>query len=210
MSKAGSSLLRTTFFRAADTARKQDPQLAKIYYTQMVERGANHVKALCVVAAHLAERAWAVMARGMPYVICDINGEAVTTQQAKTIIAEHWTVPPQVRARRRSTKTAKAGKAPNKSTLDKPRQTGGRNRGDLPHQNDLLTRPLNRSRNQLTPVGRQEPQTQPQANAEAQMAFARSRLPVPSAWEMSRWSTRSAASMNDVDIDQRRHTMAIE
>jgi hypothetical protein len=78
----------------------------------MVERGANHVKALCVVAAHLAERAWAVMARGMPYVICDINGEAVTAQQAKTIIAEHWSVPPQVRARRRSTKTAKAGKAP--------------------------------------------------------------------------------------------------
>jgi len=35
MSKAGSSLLRTTLARAADTARKQDPQLAKIYYTQM-------------------------------------------------------------------------------------------------------------------------------------------------------------------------------
>ena len=49
-----------------------------------------------------------------------------------------------------------------------------------------------------------------QANAEAQMAFARSRLPVPSALEMSTWSTRSAASMNDVDTDERRHTMAIE
>jgi hypothetical protein len=42
------------------------------------------------------------------------------------------------------------------------------------------------------------------------MAFARSRLPVPSAWQMSTWSTRSAASMNDVDTDERRHTMAIE
>ena len=39
MSKAGSSLLRTTLVRAADTARKQDPQLARIYHTQMVERG---------------------------------------------------------------------------------------------------------------------------------------------------------------------------
>jgi hypothetical protein len=35
MSKAGSSLLRTTLVRAADTARKQDPQLARIYHQQM-------------------------------------------------------------------------------------------------------------------------------------------------------------------------------
>jgi transposase len=47
MSKAGSSLLRTTLVRAADTARKQDPQLARIYYVQMVERGKNHLGALC-------------------------------------------------------------------------------------------------------------------------------------------------------------------
>jgi hypothetical protein len=59
-------LLRTTLVRAADTARKQDPQLARIYYTQMVERGKNHLGAVCVVAAALAERAWAVMDRGMP------------------------------------------------------------------------------------------------------------------------------------------------
>ena len=38
MSKAGSSLLRTTLIRAADHARKQDPQLARVYYVQMVER----------------------------------------------------------------------------------------------------------------------------------------------------------------------------
>lgn len=31
MSKAGSSLLRTTLVRAADNARKVDPQLARIY-----------------------------------------------------------------------------------------------------------------------------------------------------------------------------------
>jgi hypothetical protein len=42
------------------------------------------------------------------------------------------------------------------------------------------------------------------------MAFARSRLPVPNALEMSTWSTHSAASMNDVDTNERRHTMAIE
>ena len=66
MSKAGPSLLRATFFRAADTARRQDPQLARIYYLQMTERGATHTKVCCVVASHLAERAWAVLNRSTP------------------------------------------------------------------------------------------------------------------------------------------------
>lgn len=112
MSKAGSTLLRATLIRAADHARKQDPQLARIYYIQMVERGAEHIKALCVVAAHLAERGWAVLNRRMPYVVCDINATPVTPAEAKKLIAEQWTVPADVRARRRSTKKAKAGKAP--------------------------------------------------------------------------------------------------
>jgi transposase len=108
ISKAGNRLLRTTLVRAADTARRQDPQLARIYWTQMVQRGKDHLGALCVVAAHLAERAWAVMDRGMPYVICDTDNTPVTPAQAKAIIDEHWTVPEQVRRRRRS----KKGKAP--------------------------------------------------------------------------------------------------
>ena len=126
MSKAGSALLRTTLIRAADHARKQDPQLARIYYVQMVERGKDHLGALCVVAANLAERAWAVMNRGMPYVICDTDGRPVTAAEAKTIIAQHWTVPAEVRARRRSKKT---GKAP--QTV----RTGRHARGDLPRHN---------------------------------------------------------------------------
>lgn len=91
------------------------PQLAKIYYTQMVERGAEHLKALCVVAAALAERGWAVLRRGMPFVVCDTDGAPVSPEEAKKIIAEHWTVPPEVRARRRSTKHKihkEVGKAP--------------------------------------------------------------------------------------------------
>jgi hypothetical protein len=108
MSKAGNRLLRTALIRAADHARRQDPQLARIYHLQMVQRGKDHLGALCVVAAHLAERAWTVMRRGMPYVICDTDGTPVTPEQAKQIIAERFTVPEDVRRRRRSRK----GKAP--------------------------------------------------------------------------------------------------
>jgi len=111
VAKAGSRLLRVTLVRAADHARKQDPQLAKVYYQQMVERGAEHIKALCVVAGRLAERGWAVMHRRMPYVVCDTTGEPVTPAQAKAIIADRWTVPADVRNRRRSRKS-RAGKAP--------------------------------------------------------------------------------------------------
>jgi len=70
----------------------------------MTQGGATHRKALCVVAARLAERAWLTMARGEPYVVCDLEGRPVTTEQAKRLIAEHFTVPAQVRRRRRSTK----------------------------------------------------------------------------------------------------------
>jgi hypothetical protein len=108
ISKAGNKLLRTTLVRAADHARRQDPQLARIYWTQMVQRGKDHLGAVCVVAAHLAERAWTVMNRGLPYVVCDTDGTPVTPTQAKAIIADHWTVPEQVRQRRRNRK----GKAP--------------------------------------------------------------------------------------------------
>jgi transposase len=108
ISKAGNRLLRTTLIRAADNARRIDPQLARIYWTQMVQRGKDHLGATCVVAAHLAERAWTVMDRGTPYVICDTDGVPVTPAQAKYIIAERWTVPEDVRCRRRSRK----GKAP--------------------------------------------------------------------------------------------------
>ncbi len=122
MSKAGSSLLRTTLVRAADTARKQDPQLARLYYLQMTERGKDHPGATCVVAAALAERAWTVMRRGQPYLICDTDGRPLTPEQAKKIITGRWAVPAEIRARRRS----KKGKAPQKVLK------GQYTRGDLP------------------------------------------------------------------------------
>jgi len=66
-----------------------------------------------------------VLSRGTPYVICDNNGNPVTTGEAKKIIAERWTVPEEVRKRRRSRKIA--GKAPHAAS------TRPDTRGDLPH-----------------------------------------------------------------------------
>jgi hypothetical protein len=94
----------------------------------MVQRGNDHLGAVWVVAAHLAERAWAIMDRGTPYVVCDTDGTPVTPAQAKAIIAQRWTVPEEVRRRRR----AKKGEGPSTS----PRRTcawrSRRNEATLP------------------------------------------------------------------------------
>jgi transposase len=145
MSKAGSSLLRTTLIRAAENARHEDPQLARIYYVQMVERGKDHLGALCVVAANLAERFWAVMTRGEPYVLRDTDGRPVTTTEGRAIIRKHWHVPAEVRARRRN---KKARKAPQTVPTGQPQPDtrGVGKRGDLPRASSSTgpTQPVNR------------------------------------------------------------------
>lgn len=110
MSKAGNRALRTQLIQSANTARQLDPQLAAIYHAQMTERGATHLKALCVVAARLAERAWLTLARGEPYAVRDLNGRPISPELARQIIEQQFTVPPEIRRRRRSTKAA--GRAP--------------------------------------------------------------------------------------------------
>jgi transposase len=147
MSKAGSRLVRAALIRAVDHARKQDPQLAKVYHQQMVERGAGHLKASCVVAGRLAERAWTVFNRAMPYVICDTDGTPVTPTEAQQIIAERWTVTEEVRRRRRSRKT-RAGKAPQQvhTGQDRSHARSADRRGDLPHPRSSDRNPARSSR----------------------------------------------------------------
>jgi hypothetical protein len=69
---------------------------------------------LCVVAGHLAIRLHTVMRRGTPYQLRDVDDRPVTTEQAKAIIAERWTVPDEVCKRRRSRKLrhARRGRPP--------------------------------------------------------------------------------------------------
>jgi transposase len=113
ITKAGAARLRKQLICSANTARQVDPQLAAVYHAQMVERGAHHIKALCIVAGKLAERFWTVETRGEPYVVRDLDGREVSIAEAKQIIAERYTVPEEVRRRRRSTKpTRTTGKAP--------------------------------------------------------------------------------------------------
>ena len=53
ITKAGPNLIKKYAYLDADTARQWDPQIAAIYYDQMVHKGKHHVQAVCTCATHL-------------------------------------------------------------------------------------------------------------------------------------------------------------
>jgi transposase len=110
LTKSGDRLLRTALFLAADTARKEDPQLAAIYHRQAVVNGHHHVKALCAVATALASRLAAVLREGRPYVVRDPDGAEVDRATARRIIAERYSVPVSVRQAKRDRRRAQRQK----------------------------------------------------------------------------------------------------
>jgi len=67
MTKAGPNLLKASLYMASDAARKYDPQLAKIYYDQMVLKGNTHTQALCAVSKHEAARIIVIYKEDRPY-----------------------------------------------------------------------------------------------------------------------------------------------
>lgn len=101
ITKEGPPELRLAYYQAANVARRHDPQLAAHYRTLMVERRHNHIKANCAVARKLVCRAWAVLDRGEPYEIRDLEGRVID-QQTATALAAELAVPEDVRRRSRA------------------------------------------------------------------------------------------------------------
>jgi transposase len=99
ISQAGPDLIKKYAFLDANTARLWDPQLAKIYYDQMVHKGHHHNQALCAAATHLLDRILVILKEDRPYQLRDVDGSPVSVQQARQIVLERYTVPEQVRQR---------------------------------------------------------------------------------------------------------------
>ncbi len=104
MSQAGPSSLRRDFYLAADTARQWDPQLAKVYYDEMVHKGRCHTQAVCAVGVRMIGRVLRILKDERNYELRDVNGQPVTKKEAKAIIKEHYIVPEEVRQRTRNRK----------------------------------------------------------------------------------------------------------
>lgn len=95
------SVIVDAFAEDPESEPKQPPVGSMACYLQ---------KALAVVAARLAERAWIVMHRGTHHQVPDPDNTPITLEQAKDLIAARYTVPEEVRRQRRSRK--KGGRAP--------------------------------------------------------------------------------------------------
>ena len=102
MTKAGPKRVKLALYQAAEVARQWDPQLAKIYYEQMVHKGKPHNKAIGAVMSHLASRIHAVLTEQRDYVLRDVDGREVTASEARTIIQTQYQVPAEIRAARRT------------------------------------------------------------------------------------------------------------
>lgn len=107
MTKAGPRRVKLALYQAAEVARRWDPQLAKIYYDQMVHKGKPHYKAIGAVMSHLASRIHVVLSEQRDYVLQDVDGREVTAPEARTIIQTKYRVPAEIRAERRTSRRRK-------------------------------------------------------------------------------------------------------
>lgn len=104
ITKDGPPRYRRGLYLAADVSRQWDPQLAKIYYEQMVHKGNCHTQAVCAVATHLPARIHVILKKDRAYELRDLEGNPISKKNAKALIQRELTVPEEIRQRTRGKK----------------------------------------------------------------------------------------------------------
>lgn len=99
ITQAGPRLIKKFSYLDAETARQDDPQIAAIYYDQMVNKGKHHTQAVCACATHLLDRVLTVLREDRPYELRDVDGTPISKAQARTLIQTRYQVPMEVRRR---------------------------------------------------------------------------------------------------------------
>jgi hypothetical protein len=99
LSQAGPNLVKKYAYLDADVARQRDPQIAAIYYDQMMHKGKHHTQAVCACATHLLDRVRVILTEDRAYELRDVDGTPLSRQQARAIVVERYTVPKEVRQR---------------------------------------------------------------------------------------------------------------
>jgi hypothetical protein len=99
ITQAGPDLVKRTAFLDANVARLWDPQIAWVYYDQMVHKGKHHLQAVCACATHLLTRVFVVLRDERPLELRDVDGTPLSKPQARAICQERYQVPVEVRIR---------------------------------------------------------------------------------------------------------------
>jgi hypothetical protein len=101
ITQSGNNRIKRALYLAADAARRIDPGLAEVYWRLMVRRGHHHKQALCAVATRLVNRIGKVLRTGKDYELRDTDGTPISIAQGRTIVAERFSIPPEIRNARR-------------------------------------------------------------------------------------------------------------
>ena len=99
MTKAGPSMMKRALYQAGDIARRYDPQLAHLYYREMVYHGKTHLQAMGAVMSHLGARILVVLREGRPYELRDTQDKPISKRGAMELIQSQFR---QARQRRKS------------------------------------------------------------------------------------------------------------
>jgi transposase len=97
ITQAGPDLVKRTAFQDASVARLWDPQIAAVYYDQLVHKGKHYLQAICACATHLLTRVFVVLRDDRPLELRDVDGTPVSKERARAICQECYTVPEAVR-----------------------------------------------------------------------------------------------------------------
>ncbi len=108
MTKAGPAAMKWALYQAGQIGRRWDPQLASVYYRQMVYHGKNHKQAMGAVMSHIGARIFTVLREDRPYELKDTDGKSVSVLAARELIMTKYQVPEDIRQARRKSKGRKA------------------------------------------------------------------------------------------------------
>jgi transposase len=101
MTKAGPSIMRMALYQAGDVGRRWDPQLAAVYYREMVNHGKNHKQAMGAVMSHLGARVLTVLKEGRPYELRNAEGNLISKGNARRLVLSKYHVSEDIRRERR-------------------------------------------------------------------------------------------------------------
>lgn len=104
---AGPDLVKKIAYINAEVARQYDPQIAAVYYDQMVHKGKHHLQAICACAGHLLDRIYVILRDQRPYELRTPDGQPIDKTLAKAYCQQHYAVPDSVR-RRNNTRVRKS------------------------------------------------------------------------------------------------------
>jgi hypothetical protein len=121
ITQAGPNLVKKYAYLDAETARQWDPQLAALYYDQMVHKGKHHHQAVCAVATHLLDRILIILREDRAYELRDVDGRPVSAAQGREIVLTRYQVPEDVR--RRNNKRARQARTDARAEHQQKRET---------------------------------------------------------------------------------------